>query len=253
MVIPYNSFPLPTETNILVVRNRISRYKKSSVGAWYINRLSKTLFVPSSIPLKQVQEFIETLQIKHDGDAIDDDDGIENILGDINSCEEDAELSRNYINVYLKGGKIVQRNYCISCVKDMFLFNLRKMFNASENDISMEEIINDYEFLSPVDLIAATEDERNYKHGDQREIFPFFSFGQKFYSFINEDKISNMAKAWITATAVKAIRKSQYFTFCPCHPNILIPRPATHGNIRCISLGCGYFLCCDCDSWHTFG
>lgn len=109
------------------------------------------------------------------------------------------------------------------------------MFNASENDISMEEIINDYEFLSPVDLIAATEDERNYKHGDQREIFPFFSFGQKFYSFINEDKISNMAKAWITATAVKAIRKSQYFTFCPCHPNILIPRPAAHGNIRCIS------------------
>ena len=70
------------------------------------------------------------------------------------------------------------------------------------------------------------------------------------WDFINEEKLANITRAWITATSIKEIRKHQDFTFCPFHPKVIFPRTSNYTNFHCIFSGCNYFLCFECNEWH---
>ncbi|KAK8860803.1 hypothetical protein M9Y10_012480 [Tritrichomonas musculus] len=255
--IPFNTYPIQGHINLFQINNHVKHLNRNKETKWYLNRTTRTLLIPSNEDENEVSNFLSQFNINVLNDdtqsSIDEDESkIDKILWDIDFHEESAILSRYLINIYLQNGKLVQRHFCVECVYDTFLYNLRKMYNEDEDRGIYEEIINDDQLIPQMSFVECKQFESD-KYKNLVQMFPIIPFGQLIWAFINESKISNQTRTWITALALRILRKSPKITFCPIHPYILFPSPPIGTKMKCVTPNCCFSLCCWCNQWHKKG
>ena len=166
-------------------------------------------------------------------------DEYEEILWELSIHDDEPKLSRKMINIFLDNGEMIQKNFCVECLHDSLLYNLRKMYNEEEDCCSIDEIFNDSKYIQGISFI----DDDNSKR---------IPLGQMIWAFIKEPKIANQTRTWMTASAIHGLRRSRKITFCPIHHHILLPY---HQGIpvSCSVPTCNFYFCVECHEWHQCG
>lgn len=82
------------------------------------------------------------------------------------------------------------------------------------------------------------------------EYWPQIPLGQIAWALISDpnDELTSYVKAWFTIVVEYAIQHSDYFMFCPDHPQIPIIRPKDDETVKYPV--CDMIFCKDCNSWH---
>ena len=129
-------------------------------------------------------------------------------------------------------------------MKDITIFSLNandlNLFDEQRDAPNMINIFLE-KYTIPAVQLSDTDDN------------PQIPIGQMFWAFISDPKVAAPARTYITANAFQTLKMSPFFTYCPHHPSILLKRPPPHTSIKCVSSGCGYYLCGDCNKWHQNG
>jgi len=253
-IIKFKQYPIPGQLNILQVHQKVRFQNRKGMSKWYLNLTSRSLFVPDDIPEETVNAFIrsksKSKRTQTEDENFEEIDGIEPIFGDIEMCEKDAILSRDLINMFLGNGKIVQRNFCVRCIHELFSLNLREMYDEQNDTIVMENILNNDKGIDSISLTSYTED--NEQKNPNSIQFPIIPFGQLVWAFLNEISIQNQTRVWITALAQRTLKHSPKITFCPQHPHTLFPSERGE-EIKCLIPGCNFCKCRNCNKWHKSG
>lgn len=254
--LPYKSRPIPGHVNLFQVHNNVKKLNRNKQKKWYLNPVTRTLLIPSKIDDKAIDEFFSqfTTDASSNTEGNDDDhNDIDKILYDINCHEDEAVLSSNLINIYLNDGKLIQRHFCVDCVYESFIYNLRKMYDSVEDCPVYEEIGNDDQFIPRIKFLQCKQ-IKSETIENLYQVFPIIPLGQTLWAFINEPKIKNQARTFITALILQSLKKTPKITFCPVHSYILFPSPSSPDcSLHCQMPNCEYKLCAKCHAWHKKG
>ncbi|KAK8896751.1 hypothetical protein M9Y10_014668 [Tritrichomonas musculus] len=235
--IPFNAHPIPEQYNIIQINHHIKHFNRTKENKWYLNQLTRTLFTPLEVSDDEIMDFLNHFQESYKkADKCYDD-----LLYELYSHDEEPTYSRHLISIYNEDGTIEQKHFCVDCLYDTFLYNLRKMYSKEEDCCSLINIYNDILPLTNVSFI---------QNDDLSAMVPF---GQMIWSLIKEPKISNQTKTWITAALIRCLKRSSKITFCPMHPYILIPIKQQGEIIDCPVSSCKYCHCYLCNQWHLKG
>ena len=220
----------------------IKRQRRAG-NRWSINSRSKTLVVPVGTDQEKVKEVLNKFKTAGQYDENDPN----SILGDtILYCGEDALLSSKLINVYNKDGTSQSKNYCRTCTKELIInfclnSNNNQLFNEQFDKPNMDKIYENKNVLPAIELLS---------EGGDDQIIPL---GQMFWAFISDPDVASAARTYITANALQTLRMSPFITFCPQHPSLLFRKPPPYTQVKCLTSGCNYLLCPDCNKWHQYG
>ena len=80
------------------------------------------------------------------------------------------------------------------------------MYNQKEDRGDYQEIINDDQMIQHMSFVQC-EQIKSKNKDNLIQVFPVIPFGQLLWSFINEPKIANQARTWITALAIRTLKK----------------------------------------------
>lgn len=254
--LPYKSRPIPGHVNLFQVHNNVKKLNRNKKKKWYLNPVTRTLFIPSQEDDNVIDEFFRQFITDASSNTEENDDDhndIDKILYDINCHEDEAVLSRNLIRIYLNDGKLIQRHFCVDCVYESFIYNMRKMYDRVEDCPVYEEIGNDDQFIPRITFLQCKQ-IKSETIENLYQVFPIIPLGQTFWAFINEPKIKNQARTFITALILQSLKKTPKITFCPVHSYILFPSPSSPDSpLHCQMPNCEYKLCVNCHVWHKKG
>ena len=234
--LPFKSYPIPEHFNILQISRHVKYMNREKQDKWHLNKITRTLIVPKNVNEEEIIEFMNQFQKNYNKNVEEEDD----ILWEIFLHDEEPELSRHLINIFSEDGRMTQKHFCVECLYQSLVFNLRKMYNKDEDCCSMKNIYEDILPLSNISFVENSSSER-------------IPFGQMIWSLVKEQKISNQIKTWITALSIRSIMKSSKITFCPLHPHILLPVPPAGAILDCSVDSCDFCYCFMCNEWHQKG
>lgn len=240
--IPFKSYSIPDNIHILQINNHLKSINRKRPNKWYLNKNTRTLYAPINVNENEVKEFMN--QFENKPIKLTNNEEEDNILLELSLRDEEPSLSRQQISIYLDNGETIQRNFCVECLHESFLYNLRKMYNEEENTCSIMEMYNDDHYLHNISLL---NDETNIEGKTAR-----IPFGQMVFAFIKKPRIANQVRTWMTAVAIKCLKRSSKITFCPFHHYILLPNQKGFP-ISCSIPTCKYYRCVECNHWHQIG
>ena len=251
-IIPYKAIKISNKIPIKIVKQNFQRINRSKTIKWYLNIGARNLFVPDledQTISKKDQEFIDSLTINIDDINSNEESDIDNIIGDYKYHEDPNYLSHDFINIYLEDGSLIQRHFCIKCLKSMLKFSLKNMYDQNNDSINIIEVHNNMDYISPISLLECEQ-----KEGTE-EYFPIIPIGQMLWAIVKEPEIANRARTWLTAIAISSFHYSPHFVKCPDHPQMLevAPHGIQNEDFFCLAPGCNKCLCSICHKWHQIG
>ena len=162
------------------------------------------------------------------------------------SCGMDEpELLPQFLFVNEEDGTVKQIGICKKCAKDMFASyeDIQFVYNPDKHMIYLDRLKQLPMTIKGIQLIPQIENGKN-------EWWPQIPLGQLIWALISDpyDDLTSFVKAWFTIATEYAIQHSDYFMFCPDHPQIPIIRPGDNETVKCPV--CDMIYCKDCNSWH---
>ena len=162
------------------------------------------------------------------------------------SCGMDEpELLPQFLFVNEEDGTVKQIGICKKCAKDMFASyeDIKFVYNPAKHMIYLDRLKQLPMTIKGIQLIPQIENGKN-------EWWPQIPLGQLIWALISDpyDDLTSFVKAWFTIATEYAIQHSDYFMFCPDHPQIPIIRPGDNETVKCPV--CDMIYCKDCNSWH---
>lgn len=180
--ISYIGYPLFDQCNILSINNQFNKLYKREEYSYYVNKATKTLFLPANIPFKNM------FNIKND---------------DITMFEKNKNESRYAINMFNQDGTLIQSYYDVDQVYNAFLVILNRMYDAKSDYFNINEIFENQQDI--IDLPLSIKNQTGFPMNNTNLIIPF---GQLVWAFINEPKISNQTRTYIASKAIYYLKIS---------------------------------------------
>ena len=162
------------------------------------------------------------------------------------SCEMDEpELLPQFLYVNEEDGSVKQLGICKNCARDLLhnYDDIRFIYNPVKHLIDQDRLMQIPMRIKGFDLVPNNKNSKD-------EWWPQIPLGQMAWALMSDpsDELTSYVKAWFTIVIEYSIQISDYFMFCPDHPQIPIIRLGNNKTVKCPV--CDMIYCNDCDSWH---
>jgi len=152
--------------------------------------------IPLSLFVPDPEKTCQPIQ-KDDGEEEDNPD-IDRILYDIKFHEDPSLQSKDFINIFQEDGTLIQRHFCIKCLKSFLKYSLKKMYDKNNDCIEITEVQRNSD--SFIDLLIDLLDCK--KREGTQQYCPIIALGQMLWAFIKEPLLANSVRTWLTASAL---------------------------------------------------
>jgi hypothetical protein len=145
--------------------------------------------------------------------------------------------------IFEKGGLVMENGLCQECMELMIGEAVRVFFDISNQNIDQRQLSSLVERLDPIPTVDSTIDPMT------AEAWPSVPLGMLIWTLCSSRQVSTFVKAWVTGTVdISARIGASSKTFCPNHPNIILPVPAALTTVQCGR--CNFMFCRSCRTWH---
>ena len=165
----YIGYSLSNKCNVLSVYNQFNRFYRKRGYSKYLNKSTMTLYLHKDV-------------------------NIDLILNAEESLYDTNKETKFFVNTFNKDGSSTKMKYNLDQVYKHFLAKLDRMYDPN----------NDYYNLNGILVNAKNISTDNYQSNE----YPIIPFGQQMWIFLNEPKISNQTRTFITACAICCLEKN---------------------------------------------
>jgi hypothetical protein len=169
------------------------------------------------------------------------------VMGCIDICSEQTP-SNQLATIYDRQSSESKR-FCAECMEDLLInavgrFILKRESGVEEAELDMTQLLlSDTALSSILGTLSVENDEKDIAP------WPKVPLGQFVWQVVQDGVLGKLARAWVTAAAVQALRTHpNQITMCPDHPQMLY---FTGADVSCRL--CHKVYCVECMAWHGRG
>lgn len=173
----YVGYSLSNKCNILSIYNQFNRFYRKLGKTKYLNKTEMVLYLPSDVPITNIVNNDEYFHKENDNET---------------------KFSINALNKNIH----VQLKFNTNKIYEQFLSGLNGMYNVTDDVYNLELINSRDQCISDISFRNCLTDPFNQN-------FTFIPIGQLIWLFVNENKISNQTRTFITANSIVLFEKME--------------------------------------------
>ncbi|KAK8867111.1 hypothetical protein M9Y10_010083 [Tritrichomonas musculus] len=174
----YVDYSLSNKCNILSIYSQFNRFYRKLGKSKYLNKAEMILYLPSDVPISNI---------------VNDDEYLH---------KEKGNETKFSINALTKNMNRAQIKFNINMIYEQFLSGLNGMYNGNDDVYNLSLIRSHDQCISNISFRNCSTDPYNQN-------FSFLPLGQLIWLYVNENKISNHTRTFITANSNVLFEKIQ--------------------------------------------